>query len=191
MECSHDILDVEPSHDRNPRQPHPLPAPVPRRRRLRPVAHRRPMAERLPVSRLRPRPGVAAEDQEAQLRVHPLPSSNLGHRRHRTKLSLAIWFRTACLTATHCNGISALQLQKRLGIGSFRSARDLGNFAVRNTAATDGCSAVPRERHQPQSSVTCRPMKFSPGSTPRSPISRAGCGASITGCAPNLTPAAS
>ena len=132
--------------------------------------------------------------------------------------------------ATHCNGISALQLQKQLGIGSCRStwmlaaklcramvnpersplsglveideaslpqrdkgapsgpgrcqegkmpvagavergdgnapgpmrlvtipscnARDLGNFAVRNTAATaivktDGCSAVPRERHQP------------------------------------------
>ncbi len=98
MECSHDILDVEPSHDRNPRQPHRLPAPVPRRRRLRPVARRRPMAERLPVSRLR------------------------------------------LATVRSC------------------SAKDLGNFAVRNTAATTvvktdgwrGCSAVPQDHHQPR-----------------------------------------
>ena len=41
---------------------------------------------------------------------------------HRTKLSLAIRFWAAHLIATHCNGISALQLQKRLGIGSCRSA---------------------------------------------------------------------
>ena len=41
---------------------------------------------------------------------------------HRTRLSLAIRFRDAYLMATHCNGISALQLQKRLGIGSYRSA---------------------------------------------------------------------
>ncbi len=101
MECSNDILDAEPSHDQNPRQPHRLPAPVPRRRR-RPVARRRPMA-------------------------------------------------------THSNGISALQLQKRLGIGSC-SAKDLGNFAVRNTAAIV---------------KTGPPVKFSPGSTPRSPTSRA------------------
>ena len=167
------------------------------------------MAERLPVSRLRPRPRVAAEDQVAQLRVRPLPSASLGCRRpllHRTRLSLAIRFRAACLMATHCNGISALQLQKRLGVGSCRSAwmfaaklrralatperspegkmpvagavelgdgntpgrlrqatvpscsvKDLGNFAVRNTAATAivktdgrrGFSAVPRERHRP------------------------------------------
>ena len=130
---------------------------------------------------------------------------------HRTKLSLMVWFWAAYLMATHCNGISALQLQKQLGIGSCRSAwmlaaklrramvnpersplsglveideaslpqRDkgappgpgrspegkmpvagaveLGNFAVRNTAATAvvkadgwrGCSAVPRDRHRP------------------------------------------
>ncbi len=40
------------------------------------------MAERLPVSRLRPRPRVGVEDQEAQLRVRLLPSADLGHRRH-------------------------------------------------------------------------------------------------------------
>ncbi len=97
--------------------------------------------------------------------VRPLPSSSLGHRWHPpapNQASLAIWFRAACLIATHCNGISALQLQKR-----------------RLGTATG-----------PISSATGPPMKFSPRSTPRSATSRAGRGASITCCAPNLTPAA-
>ncbi len=38
------------------------------------------------------------------------------------KLPLTIWFWAAYLMATHSNGISALQLQKQLGIGSYRSA---------------------------------------------------------------------
>ncbi len=108
MECLHDILDVEPSHDRNPRQPYRLPASVSRRRRRRPVVHRRPMAERLPVSRLR------------------------------------------LATVPSCN------------------ARDLGNFAVRSTNAT---------ATGPMSSATGPPMKFSPGSTPRSATSRVACSA--------------
>ena len=136
-------------------------------------------------------------------RCHRQASATAGTLLHRTRLSLAIWFRAACLMATHCNGISALQLQKRLGTGSCRSAwmlaaklrramgnperspegkmpvagtvelgdgntpgrlrlatirscsaKDLGNFAVRNTAATaivktDGCSAAHRDRHRP------------------------------------------
>ncbi len=202
MECSHDILDVEPSHDRNPHQPHRLPAPVPRRRRLRPVARRRPMAERLPVSRLRPRPRVGAEDQAAQLRVRLLPSPNLGHRRRRTKLSLAIWFRAACLMATHCNGISALQLQKRLGVGSCRSAWMLAaklrramatpraQPAVRSGRDRRGQSAAARRLGTatgPMSSATGPPVKFSPGFTPCFPTSRAGLGASATGCAPSAS----
>ena len=41
---------------------------------------------------------------------------------HASKLALTVWFWAAYLMATHSNGISALQLQKQLGIGSYRSA---------------------------------------------------------------------
>ena len=41
---------------------------------------------------------------------------------HASKLPLTVWFWAAYLMATHSNGISALQLQKELGIGSYRSA---------------------------------------------------------------------
>ena len=41
---------------------------------------------------------------------------------HGTKLDLTIWFWAAYLMATHSNGISALQLQKQLGIGCYRTA---------------------------------------------------------------------
>ena len=40
---------------------------------------------------------------------------------HASKLPLTVWFWAAYLMATHSNGI-ALQLQKQLGIGSYRSA---------------------------------------------------------------------
>ena len=40
---------------------------------------------------------------------------------HASKLPLTVWFWAAYLMATHSNGISALQLQKQLGIGSYRS----------------------------------------------------------------------
>ncbi len=41
---------------------------------------------------------------------------------HGSKLSLHIWFWAAYLMATHSNGISALQLWKQLGLGSYKSA---------------------------------------------------------------------
>jgi predicted RNA-binding Zn-ribbon protein involved in translation (DUF1610 family) len=41
---------------------------------------------------------------------------------HASKLSLTIWFWAAFLRATHSNGISALQLQSQLGLGSYRTA---------------------------------------------------------------------
>ncbi len=41
---------------------------------------------------------------------------------HASKLPLTVWFWAAYLMATHSNGISALQLQKQLAIGSYRSA---------------------------------------------------------------------
>lgn len=41
---------------------------------------------------------------------------------HKTHLPLRTWFLAAQLVATHSNGISALQLQAKLGIGSYKSA---------------------------------------------------------------------
>ena len=41
---------------------------------------------------------------------------------HASKLPLTIWFWAAYLMATHSNGISALQLQNQLGLGSYRTA---------------------------------------------------------------------
>ena len=41
---------------------------------------------------------------------------------HRSHLPLTTWFWAAYLMATHSNGISALQLQGQLGIGSYKTA---------------------------------------------------------------------
>src|SRR5207344_1868977 len=41
---------------------------------------------------------------------------------HASKLPLTRWFWAAFLMATHSNGISALQLQAQLGLGSYRTA---------------------------------------------------------------------
>ncbi len=41
---------------------------------------------------------------------------------HRTHLPLRTWFLAAYLLATHSNGMSALQLQPKLGLGSYKSA---------------------------------------------------------------------
>ncbi len=41
---------------------------------------------------------------------------------HGSKLPLTIWFWAAWLMATHSNGISAVQLGKQLGLGSYKTA---------------------------------------------------------------------
>src|SRR5438067_7410770 len=41
---------------------------------------------------------------------------------HASKLPLTVWFWAAFLMATHSNGISALQLQNQLALGSYRTA---------------------------------------------------------------------
>jgi hypothetical protein len=41
---------------------------------------------------------------------------------HHSKLSLTAWFWAAYLMATHSNGISALQLQRQLAFGSYKTA---------------------------------------------------------------------
>jgi hypothetical protein len=41
---------------------------------------------------------------------------------HGSKLDLTVWFWAAYLMATHSNGISAVQLQSQLGLGSYKTA---------------------------------------------------------------------
>ena len=41
---------------------------------------------------------------------------------HGSKLALTVWFWAAYLMATHSNGISAFQLWRQLGLGSYKSA---------------------------------------------------------------------
>ena len=49
-------------------------------------------------------------------------SATAGTIMHRTHLPLRTWFLAAHLVTTHSNGISALQLQAKLGIGSYKAA---------------------------------------------------------------------
>jgi hypothetical protein len=41
---------------------------------------------------------------------------------HRSKLPLTVWFMAVHLLSSHSNGISALQLQAQLGLGSYKTA---------------------------------------------------------------------
>jgi predicted RNA-binding Zn-ribbon protein involved in translation (DUF1610 family) len=56
---------------------------------------------------------------------------------HGSKLALTVWFWAAYLRATHSNGISALQIQKQLGIGSYKTAWLLGAKLRRAMVAPD------------------------------------------------------
>jgi len=49
-------------------------------------------------------------------------SVTAGTALHGSKLPLTVWFWAAYLMATHSNGISALQVQEQLGIGSYKTA---------------------------------------------------------------------
>jgi transposase-like protein len=56
---------------------------------------------------------------------------------HHSKLPLTLWFWAAYLMATHSNGISALQLQRQLGLGSYKSAWLLCAKLRRSMVASD------------------------------------------------------
>jgi ISXO2-like transposase domain/Transposase zinc-ribbon domain len=53
---------------------------------------------------------------------HRQTSVTAGTIMHHSKLPLTIWFWAAYLMATHSNGISALQLQHQLALGSYKTA---------------------------------------------------------------------
>src|SRR3954465_10472610 len=75
-----------------------------------------PLAAGAKPGRCKPRPGPGNA---------PIAASKprtAGTIMHHTKLPLTLWFWAAYLMATHSNGISALQLQRQLGPGSYTSA---------------------------------------------------------------------
>jgi predicted RNA-binding Zn-ribbon protein involved in translation (DUF1610 family) len=53
---------------------------------------------------------------------HKQTSVTAGTVMHGSKLSLTVWFWAAYLMATHSNGMSARQLWRQLGLGSYKSA---------------------------------------------------------------------
>ena len=57
--------------------------------------------------------------------VRGVPATDLGDRRHdhaSQPPAAADWFMAAHIMASHSNGISALQLQAQLGLGSYKTA---------------------------------------------------------------------
>ena len=55
-------------------------------------------------------------------RCHQQTSVTAGTVLHRSHLPLRTWFLAAWLVATHTNGISARQLGRQLGLGSYKTA---------------------------------------------------------------------
>jgi transposase-like protein len=56
---------------------------------------------------------------------------------HHSKLPLTTWFWASYLMATHSNGISALQLQRQLALGSYKTAWLMCSKLRRSMGAPD------------------------------------------------------
>lgn len=74
---------------------------------------------------------------------------------HHSKLPLTLWFWAAYLMATHSNGISALQLQRQLGLGSYRSAWLLCG-KLRRSMVAPGRSALAGLVEIDETEIPCR-----------------------------------
>ena len=74
---------------------------------------------------------------------------------HGSKLPLIAWFWAVYLMATHSNGISALQLQKQLGLGSYKSAWLLC-AKLRRAMVAPGRAPLIIELYRSQSGRRCR-----------------------------------
>ena len=67
-------------------------------------------------------PACAGAGSGNALAAASKPRSPPGPIMHHSKLPLTTWFWAAYLMATHSNGISALQLQRQLDLGSYKTA---------------------------------------------------------------------
>jgi Transposase zinc-ribbon domain len=82
-------------------------------------------------------------------------SVTAGTIRHHSKLPLTTWFWAAYRMATHSNGISALQLQRQLGLGSYRRAWLLGG-KLRASMVAPGRTALAGLVEVDETEIPCR-----------------------------------
>src|SRR5512135_2223859 len=112
---------------------------------VRPLSGRPALARRVRVPVLPEPPQLGPQDEAGHLRVRQLRAPDLGDRghyppyqiRHASKLPLTVWFLAAYFMATDTNGLSARQLQSRLGLGSYRTAWMLAAKLGRAMVAPD------------------------------------------------------
>src|SRR5580658_11356459 len=74
---------------------------------------------------------------------------------HHSKLPLTTWFWAAYLMATHSNGISALQLQRQLALGSYKSAWLMAT-KLRRSMVAPGRSALAGLVEVDETEIVCR-----------------------------------
>lgn len=74
---------------------------------------------------------------------------------HHSKLPLTAWFWAAYLMATHSNGISALQLQRQLGFGSYKTAW-LVCAKLRRSTVAPGRSLLTGLVEVDETAIACR-----------------------------------
>jgi hypothetical protein len=86
---------------------------------------------------------------------------------HGSKLPLTVWFWAAYLMATHSNGISALQLQKQLGLGSYKTAWLLC-AKLRRAMVAPGRAPLAGLVEVDETAIPCRAQDDPPGGGGRS-----------------------
>ncbi len=74
---------------------------------------------------------------------------------HHSKLPLTTWFWAGYLMATHSNGISALQLQRQLALGSYKSAW-LMSAKLRRSMVAAGRSPLAGLVEVDETEIVCR-----------------------------------
>src|SRR6202521_166652 len=74
---------------------------------------------------------------------------------HHSKLPLTTWFWAAYLMATHSNGISALQLQRQLALGSYKTAWLMGT-KLRRSMVAPGRSLLAGVVEVDETEIACR-----------------------------------
>lgn len=93
---------------------------------------------------------------------HRQTSVTAGTVLHGSKLPLSAWFWAAYLMATHSNGISALQLQKQLGLGSYKTAWLLC-AKLRRAMVAPGRAPLAGLVEVDETEIPCRAQSDSPG----------------------------
>jgi len=81
---------------------------------------------------------------------------------HGSKLPLTVWFWAAYLMATHSNGISALQVHRQLGLGSYKSAWLLCH-KLRRAMVAPGRTPLAGLVEVDETAIPCRSKDDPPG----------------------------